>query len=48
MLEEPVLILPYYGKPFEVHTDALNFSLGGVFMQEGHLMAYEGAFRNMF
>ncbi len=28
-------------KPFKVHTDANGFAIGGVFMQEGHLIAFE-------
>ena len=41
VLEEPVLKLPNYGEPFEVHTDASDFAIGGVLMQEGHPVAYE-------
>ena len=36
-----VLRLPEFEKDFEVQTDASNFSIGGVLMQEGHLIAYE-------
>lgn len=28
-------------KPDKVETDVSNYSIGGVFMQEGHLMAFE-------
>ncbi|KAJ8459553.1 hypothetical protein OPV22_032479 [Ensete ventricosum] len=41
VLEEPILRLPDYGKSFEVHTNASDFAIGGVLMQEGHPMAYE-------
>lgn len=40
-MKDPVMILPYYTKPFEVHTDASHFAIGGVLMQEGHPIAYE-------
>ena len=41
VLEEPVLKLPDYGDPIEVHTNASDFAIGRVLMQEGHLVAYE-------
>ena len=39
--EEPVLCLPDCTKPYEVQTDASDFAIGGVLMQEGHPIAYE-------
>ncbi|XP_028794242.1 uncharacterized protein LOC114749870 [Neltuma alba] len=41
VIKEPVLALPDHTKPYEVQTDASDFALGGVLMQEGHPVAYE-------
>ncbi|KAL9250909.1 Retrovirus-related Pol polyprotein from transposon 17.6-like protein [Drosera capensis] len=38
---EPVLSLADHSKPFEVHTNASDFAIGGVLMQEGHPIAFE-------
>ncbi|CAL2233762.1 unnamed protein product [Prunus armeniaca] len=40
-MEKPVLRLPNLCKPFEVHTDASNFAIGGVLMQDRHPLAFE-------
>ena len=34
-----VLALPDHTKPYEVHTNALDFAIGRVLMQDGHLIA---------
>uniref|UniRef100_A0A1U7VL06 Uncharacterized protein LOC104217178 n=1 Tax=Nicotiana sylvestris TaxID=4096 RepID=A0A1U7VL06_NICSY len=36
MSSSPVLALPDLAKPFEVQTDASDYALGGVLLQEGH------------
>ena len=36
-----MLRLPDHSRPFEVHTDASDFAIDGVIMQDGHPIAYE-------
>jgi hypothetical protein len=37
----PVLKFSEFDKPFEVHTDASDFAIGGVLMQDGRPITYE-------
>ncbi|XP_017621263.1 uncharacterized protein LOC108465452 [Gossypium arboreum] len=41
MTSEPVLALPNYLKPYKVRTDASDYAIRGVLMQEGHPIAFE-------
>ena len=41
IFENPVLILLNHTKPFEIHTDASDFAIGGVSMQEDHPIVFE-------
>nr|GEY02465.1 hypothetical protein [Tanacetum cinerariifolium] len=40
-MEEPVLRPPDVTMPLELHTDASDFAIGGVLMQDGHPIAFE-------
>ncbi|WRX18657.1 Reverse transcriptase/retrotransposon-derived protein [Theobroma cacao] len=41
MMTDPMLLLLDIGRPFEVQTDASDFALGGLLLQEGHPVAFE-------
>ncbi|CAH1423712.1 unnamed protein product [Lactuca virosa] len=41
VMKEPILKLPDYAKPFHVQTDASDFEIGGVLLQDDHPVAYE-------
>ncbi|GJX41706.1 retrovirus-related pol polyprotein from transposon TNT 1-94 [Tanacetum coccineum] len=41
VMEEPVLRLPDVTMPFELHTDASDFAIGGDLMQDEHPIAFE-------
>lgn len=36
MIDDPVLQLPDHTKPFEVHTDASDYVIGGMLVQQGN------------
>ena len=41
MSSESMLRLPDFELPFKIHTDASNKAIGGVLVQEKHIVAYE-------
>ena len=41
VVKEPVLAVLDHTKVYEVHTDASDYAIGGVLMQEGHPIAFE-------
>jgi hypothetical protein len=40
LFSSPVLSLPDLQKPFEIETDATDYTMGAVLTQHGHLVAY--------
>ena len=38
---EPILKLPDFEKPFEVHTDASDRAISVMLVQDGHPLAFE-------
>ncbi len=41
LVKAPVLKLPDFDKDFEIHSDASDFAIGGVIVQEGRSVAFE-------
>jgi len=41
LVKASVLKLPDFDKEFEIHSDASDFAIGGVLLQEGRLVAFE-------
>ena len=39
--KEPILVLPDHTKHYEVQTNASDFAIGGVLMQDGHPVIFE-------
>jgi hypothetical protein len=41
LVKVPMLKLPDFDKDFEIHSDAFDFAIGGVLVQEGKPLAFE-------
>jgi len=41
-VQKLVLALSNFSKPYKMHTDASDLAIGGVSMQKGHPVPYEG------
>jgi hypothetical protein len=41
LVKAPMLKLPNFDKEFEIHSDASDFAIGGVLVQDGRPVAFE-------
>jgi hypothetical protein len=41
LVKVPVLKLPDFDKDFEIHSDASDFAIGGVLVQDGRPVAFQ-------
>jgi hypothetical protein len=41
LVKAPMLKLPNFDKDFEIHSDASDFAIGGILLQDGRLVAFE-------
>jgi hypothetical protein len=41
LVKAPVLKLPAFDKDFEIHSNAFNFAIGGVLVQDGRSVVFE-------
>jgi len=41
LVKVPMLKLPNFDKEFEIHSNASDFAIGGILVQEGRPMAFE-------
>jgi hypothetical protein len=41
LVKAPVLKLPNFDKNFEIHSDAFNFAIRGILVQDGRSVSFE-------